>query len=262
MARRTELRGPQRRQARADTTGIATRLRCRRYCGRARPGRHPIPEWSPRRPGLSPNRSSHRTPLAVDLAAAALRSRISPPCALWASSLLPGRRVLTNGASGGGTVRRATGHPRRSICDRLGGMAGTRRRPEGARRRRGRGRARRYRYAGRCGTRQCRRPSGRSSAWQLLAPGGTLQSIGRTSGETAGFPPYSTIGPAKLLVPCLDVVSAGADPAELVRFVESGASGGDRPVGSAGAIRHRRGAAQPTNQWRGRFRCDGSTAQR
>jgi NADPH:quinone reductase len=35
------------------------------------------------------------------------------------------------------------------------------------------------------------------AAWRLLAPGGSLQSIGWTSGEPAVFPPYSTIGPAK-----------------------------------------------------------------
>jgi NADPH:quinone reductase len=36
-------------------------------------------------------------------------------------------------------------------------------------------------------------------AWQLLAPGGNLQSIGWASGERAVFPPYSTIGTAKSL---------------------------------------------------------------
>jgi len=37
------------------------------------------------------------------------------------------------------------------------------------------------------------------TAWELLAPGGSLQSIGWASGEPAVFPPYSTIGPPKSL---------------------------------------------------------------
>lgn len=61
------------------------------------------------------------------------------------------------------------------------------------------------------------------AAWQLLAPGGTLQSIGWTSGEPAVFPPYSTIGPPKSLTSFLNEGSAAADLADLVRLVESGA---------------------------------------
>lgn len=61
------------------------------------------------------------------------------------------------------------------------------------------------------------------AAWQLLAPSGSLQSIGWTSGEPAVFPPYSTIGPAKSLVSFLNVGPAGDDLADLLRFVESGA---------------------------------------
>jgi len=60
------------------------------------------------------------------------------------------------------------------------------------------------------------------AAWQLLAPGGTLQSIGWTSGEPAVFPPYSTIGPPKSLTSFLNEGSAAADLADLVRLVESG----------------------------------------
>jgi len=37
------------------------------------------------------------------------------------------------------------------------------------------------------------------AAWELLAPGGSLQSIGWTSGEPAVFQPYSTVGPPKSL---------------------------------------------------------------
>jgi NADPH:quinone reductase len=61
------------------------------------------------------------------------------------------------------------------------------------------------------------------AAWQLLAPRGSLQSIGWTSGEPAVFPPYSTIGPAKSLTSFLNEGSAAADLADLVRLVESGA---------------------------------------
>jgi NADPH2:quinone reductase len=56
-------------------------------------------------------------------------------------------------------------------------------------------------------------------AWNLLAPGGNLQSIGWTSGEPAVFPPYSTVGPPKSLSSFLNEDAAGADLATLVRFV-------------------------------------------
>jgi NADPH2:quinone reductase len=61
------------------------------------------------------------------------------------------------------------------------------------------------------------------AAWRLLAPGGTLQSIGWTSGEPAVFPPYSTIGPPKSLTSFLNEGSVAADLADLVRLVELGA---------------------------------------
>ncbi|MET7767822.1 zinc-binding dehydrogenase [Nocardia sp. NPDC005366] len=61
------------------------------------------------------------------------------------------------------------------------------------------------------------------SAWQLLAPGGTVQSIGWTSGEPAVFPPYSTIGSPKSLTSFLIEGRAADDLADLVRLVESGA---------------------------------------
>jgi NADPH2:quinone reductase len=61
------------------------------------------------------------------------------------------------------------------------------------------------------------------AAWQLLAPGGNLQSIGWTSGEPAVFPPYSTIGPPKSLTSFLNEGPVAADLADLLRLVESGA---------------------------------------
>jgi NADPH:quinone reductase len=61
-------------------------------------------------------------------------------------------------------------------------------------------------------------------AWQLLAPGGSLQSIGWTSGEPAVFPPYSTVGPPKSLSSFLNEGEAGADLATLVQLLA------DRPL--------------------------------
>jgi NADPH:quinone reductase-like Zn-dependent oxidoreductase len=61
------------------------------------------------------------------------------------------------------------------------------------------------------------------AAWKLLAPGGSLQSIGWTSGEPAVFPPYSTVGPPKSLTSFLiGGGEAGADLAVLVRLVAEG----------------------------------------
>jgi NADPH:quinone reductase-like Zn-dependent oxidoreductase len=59
-------------------------------------------------------------------------------------------------------------------------------------------------------------------AWQLLAPGGNLQSIGWASGEPAVFAPYSTIGPPKSLSSFLNQGDAGADLAALVQLVADG----------------------------------------
>ncbi|HEY3716949.1 MAG TPA: zinc-binding dehydrogenase [Jatrophihabitantaceae bacterium] len=59
-------------------------------------------------------------------------------------------------------------------------------------------------------------------AWDLLAPGGTLQSVGWTSGEPAIFAPYATIGPLKSLNSYLTTGDVGADLAALVRLVETG----------------------------------------
>jgi NADPH2:quinone reductase len=60
-------------------------------------------------------------------------------------------------------------------------------------------------------------------AWHLLAPGGSLQSIGWTSDEPAVFPPYSTVGPAKSLTSFLIEGEVSADLATLVRLVAEGA---------------------------------------
>jgi len=61
------------------------------------------------------------------------------------------------------------------------------------------------------------------AAWQLLASGGTIQSIGWTSGEPAVFSPYSTIGPPKSLTSFLIEGPVADALADLVRLVESGA---------------------------------------
>jgi len=48
-------------------------------------------------------------------------------------------------------------------------------------------------------------------AWSLLARGGSLQSIGWTSGEPAVLQPYATVGPVKTLSSYLTLDDAGAD---------------------------------------------------
>jgi NADPH:quinone reductase len=60
------------------------------------------------------------------------------------------------------------------------------------------------------------------TAWELLAPGGSLQSIGWASGEPAVFPPYSMIGPPKSLTSFLNQGEAGAELATLVQLVAAG----------------------------------------
>lgn len=62
-------------------------------------------------------------------------------------------------------------------------------------------------------------------AWDLLAPGGSLQSIGWTSGEPAVFPPYATVGLPKSLSSFLIEGEAGADLTTLVRLVAEGSLG-------------------------------------
>jgi NADPH:quinone reductase len=57
------------------------------------------------------------------------------------------------------------------------------------------------------------------AAWRLLAPGGSLQSIGWTSGEPAVFPPYSTIGPPKSISSFLNQGDAAEELSTLVGLV-------------------------------------------
>jgi NADPH:quinone reductase len=61
------------------------------------------------------------------------------------------------------------------------------------------------------------------AAWELLAPGGNLQSVGWSSGEPAVFPPYTTVGLAKTLTSFLiDGRRAGTDLTELVAQLAAG----------------------------------------
>jgi NADPH:quinone reductase-like Zn-dependent oxidoreductase len=60
------------------------------------------------------------------------------------------------------------------------------------------------------------------AAWGLLAPGGNMQCIGWSSGETAAFPPYSTVGAAKSLTSFLITAPIGPDLINLLRLVKEG----------------------------------------
>jgi NADPH:quinone reductase len=61
-----------------------------------------------------------------------------------------------------------------------------------------------------------------TGAWDLLAPGGSLQSIGWSSAEPATFRPYATVGPAKSLTSFLIRAPVGDDLAILVTLLEAG----------------------------------------
>ncbi|MER7572652.1 zinc-binding dehydrogenase [Streptomyces sp. NPDC126514] len=63
------------------------------------------------------------------------------------------------------------------------------------------------------------------AAWNLLAPGGSLQSVGWASGEPAVFPQYATVGPAKSLTSFVNEGAAGADLTELTELAAQGALG-------------------------------------
>ncbi|MGW1958509.1 zinc-binding dehydrogenase [Streptomyces sp. NPDC001920] len=86
------------------------------------------------------------------------------------------------------------------------------------------------------------------AAWNLLTPGGSVQSIGWTSGEPAVFPPYATVGPAKSLTSFVIEGDVGADLAVLVELAAEGAltveigwqGPWDRFVEAAEALRGRR----------------------
>jgi NADPH:quinone reductase-like Zn-dependent oxidoreductase len=60
------------------------------------------------------------------------------------------------------------------------------------------------------------------AAWALLAPGGSVQCIGASSGEPSTFPAYSTVGPAKSLSSFLITAPVAPDLAALVRLVGAG----------------------------------------
>jgi len=53
-------------------------------------------------------------------------------------------------------------------------------------------------------------------------PAGSLQNIGWTSGKPAVFPPYSTVGRAKLLTSFFNQGEAGAELATLVWLAAAG----------------------------------------
>jgi NADPH:quinone reductase len=61
-----------------------------------------------------------------------------------------------------------------------------------------------------------------TGAWELLAPGGSLQSIGWSSSEPATFRPYATVGPPKSLTSFLISAPVGDDLATLVTLLDAG----------------------------------------
>jgi NADPH2:quinone reductase len=61
-----------------------------------------------------------------------------------------------------------------------------------------------------------------AAAWDLLAPGGSLQSIGWSSGEPAVLRPYATVGPAKSLTSFLIGGHLTDDLATLVALLDAG----------------------------------------
>jgi NADPH:quinone reductase-like Zn-dependent oxidoreductase len=60
-----------------------------------------------------------------------------------------------------------------------------------------------------------------TGAWDLLAPGGSLQSIGWSSSEPATFRPYATVGPPKTLTSFLIGAPVGDDLGTLVTLLSS-----------------------------------------
>jgi NADPH:quinone reductase-like Zn-dependent oxidoreductase len=60
------------------------------------------------------------------------------------------------------------------------------------------------------------------AAWNVLAPGGVIQSIGWTSLEPAPFPPYATVGPAKSLQAFESRSPFGPDIETVLRLVAEG----------------------------------------
>jgi NADPH:quinone reductase-like Zn-dependent oxidoreductase len=146
-----------------------------------------------------------------------------PPCVLCAAGLTSRKRVLVTGASGGvgrfavQLAAHAGAHVIASV-----GSAG-----------RGEGLAKAGATEVLIGLADLDRPvdividnvGGPQlvEAWSMLAPGGSLQSVGWTSGQPATFPPYSTIGPAKSLTSFVNEGEFAADLAILVQLVAEGA---------------------------------------
>jgi NADPH:quinone reductase len=58
------------------------------------------------------------------------------------------------------------------------------------------------------------------AAWDRLVPGGSVQSIGWSSGEPAIFPPYSTVATGRSLSSFVITAPVGPDLANLVRLVD------------------------------------------
>jgi NADPH:quinone reductase len=157
-------------------------------------------------------------PESVDLAEAAALpvAGLAALRALPAAGPLLGRRVLITGASGGvgGLAVQLAAHAGAHVVASVGSVA------------RGQGLAERGAGEVVVGLDGLDRPvdvvlenvGGPQlvAAWRLLAPGGSLQSIGWASGEPAVFPPYSTIGPAKTISSFLNEGDASEDLLTLV----------------------------------------------
>ncbi|AMW15470.1 alcohol dehydrogenase [Streptomyces qaidamensis] len=60
------------------------------------------------------------------------------------------------------------------------------------------------------------------AAWNMLAPRGSVQSVGWTSREPAVFQPYATVGPAKSLTSFVIEGDVGADLAVLTELAAEG----------------------------------------
>jgi NADPH:quinone reductase len=58
------------------------------------------------------------------------------------------------------------------------------------------------------------------AAWERLAPGGSVQCIGWSSGEPATFPPYAMVATGRSLSSFVITGPVGTDLANLVRMVE------------------------------------------
>jgi NADPH:quinone reductase len=163
-------------------------------------------------------------PQSVDLAEAAALpvAGLAALRALRAAGPLLGRRVLITGASGGvgGLAVQLAAHAGAHVVASVGSVA------------RGQSLAERGADEVVVGLDGLDRPvdvvlenvGGPQlvAAWRLLAPGGSLQSIGWASGEPAVFPPYSTIGPAKSISSFLNEGDASEDLLTLVGMLADG----------------------------------------